>query len=275
MKKNHNSNIAREYDKYYHSGLYDNRYPTYNPHVMAYIRKSLLQNTINDYKKIVDYGCGEGRYLIELAKQKNHEVVGYDISREAIKNLSNHLNTRFGHLHNTFLFSNEESFLSFLEENKPFSCITILFGVLSHIGSKTERIETLIKMKNVLTRNTGVIILSVPNRNRRFLIKQFKNILKNRAFKKSEDIAYKRQSTHGDISLFYHLYSLSTLQEEVSQAGLVIQHISAESIFPEKWVLSSRFFSYLDRLLARCLPLSCAYGFLVSLKEQESTSCSR
>lgn len=263
MSKHYEKSMAEQYNRYYRSGLYQTRYPKANPNVLRFIHTQLSLLPIHPKCQILDFGCGQGRYLLALANTYNLHYIGYDISKKAIDGLEETLLLSHQTSHKIHLFSQKEALDKHLKSTRAISLNLMMFGVLSHIRNRADRIATLKQNKAQLAPNHGCILLSVPNRRRRFVLKQSINILKNLSFQKSDYVYYERK---GGIQLNYYLYSLNTLKKELKEANLEPVSIRAESILPESWLLAHSLIARLDNVLANILPLQCAYGFLVLAK---------
>lgn len=263
MNKHYEKDMAEQYNQYYQSGLYKTRYPSANPNVLSFIHTQLSLLPINPKSQVLDFGCGQGRYLLALANTYNLHFIGYDISERAISDLEELLLLNHNTNNKIHLFCKKQKLKNHLEDSKPISLSLMMFGVLSHITQASERVKVLKENKAQLASQEGAILLSVPNRSRRFLFKQAWNIVKNISFKNSESIQYQRK---GKIKLNYHLYTLSSLKQELALAGLEAIISQAESMLPEKWVLSHPLLAKLDKVLCHLLPIQFAYGFLVLAK---------
>jgi len=272
MNKHYEKDMAEQYNQYYQSGLYKTRYPSANPNVLSFIHTQLSLLPINPKSQVLDFGCGQGRYLLALANTYNLHFIGYDISERAISDLEELLLLNHNTNNKIHLFCKKQKLKNYLEDSKPISLSLMMFGVLSHITQASERVKVLKENKAQLASQEGAILLSVPNRSRRFLFKQAWNIVKNISLKNSESIQYQRK---GKIKLNYHLYTLSSLKQELALAGLEAIISQAESMLPEKWVLSHPLLAKLDKVLCHLLPIQFAYGFLVlakpKLKKPHST----
>lgn len=269
MSKHYEKDMAEQYNQYYQSGLYQTRYPSANPNVLSFIHTQLSLLPISPKSQVLDFGCGQGRYLLALASTYNLHFIGYDISKTAISDLEELLLLNHNTNNKIHLFSRKKKLNQYLKSAEPVSLSLMMFGVLSHINSQAERIKILKENTQLLAPKHGAILLSVPNRRRRFLLKQIIKMAKNLSTKHSEDIHYQRQS---NIQLNYHLYSLASLKEELALAGLDVTSCQAESILPEKWVLSHPFIARLDKHLCRLLPTQFAYGFLVLAQPKKAHS---
>ena len=269
MNKHYEKDMAEQYNQYYQSGLYKTRYPSANPNVLSFIHTQLSLLPINPKSQILDFGCGQGRYLLALANTYNLHFIGYDISERAISDLEELLLLNHNTNNKIHLFSHKQQLDKHLKHSQPISLSLMMFGVLSHIEEESERVNILKQNKAQLASPEGAILLSVPNRGRRFLAKQAWNIIKNISLKNSEAIHYQRK---GKIKLNYHLFSLSSLDHELALAGLEAVIVQSESMLPEKWVLTHPLIAKLDKILCRLLPTQLAYGFLILAKPKAKHS---
>ena len=136
-------NMRRSYDRYYASGLYDSRYPAPNPHVLQLILNELGSTG----GRILDFGCGSGRYALTLAQQPGVSVFAYDISAAAIQDLSRRCNEMItaGAMPARLetLSGNLKDLEQRLEGDAGFDLVVLLFGVLGHIPHRERRVATL------------------------------------------------------------------------------------------------------------------------------------
>lgn len=243
--------IGQSYDQYYASGLYEKRYPVANQNVLNFILHILEQEEIRlqdqDGKPVfLDFGCGNGRYLLPLLRNSQWSALAFDISCQAISQLEYSLNQQ--------QVSLRCDILQEWPQSRKFNVALLLYGVLGHIKTRQERIQLLSSIRKQLL---STLIISVPNSQRRFLWERLFN-------KAQTDIEYQRQYKNQLMHFHYHLYSLQDLKLELEQSGLQIKSIHAESMLPEKWITNSTFWKTVDRVLSKILPLHWAYGFLVS-----------
>lgn len=105
--------------------------------------------------KLLDIGCGTGRFLHE-ARTRGYNVWGIDISSSAIESAR----IKFG-LNKVYHFTLENFVKEFPQEK--FDIIT-MFEVLEHLDNPQE---TILQVYSLLKPN-GYLAISVPNRNRRF-----------------------------------------------------------------------------------------------------------
>ncbi|WP_036179788.1 methyltransferase domain-containing protein [Marinomonas sp. MED121] len=263
MTKQYEKYMAEQYNQYYQSGLYQTRYPNANPNVLGFIHAHLSLLPLQPTSQVLDFGCGQGRYLLALSTTYNVHFLGYDISKRAINDLNELLQLNQISDKKVRLFSQSKTLEDYLDKKGPVLLTLMMFGVLSHISKDSERINTLKKNASQLTPNEGRMLLSVPNRYRRFLAKQCIKVIKSGRIKNSENIEYTRSN---NIKLSYHLYSKRSLLAELKAANLELLCLRAESILPEKWVLSHPLIARLDQALCYLLPSQCSYGFLALVK---------
>ena len=254
---NSKTSMKRIYDRYYHSNYYNHRYPLYNENSLSIILK-----TINSEKPIIlDYGCGNGRYTFPLLKQTEANLVLFDISQVALNQVKSSLKTAY--------ISRVKICVDISELNniETFDNVICMFGVLSHIPNRINRIDLLKTFFNKL-KNRGDLVISVPNMHRRFLMEQFicsvNRFFNNPLIPASEkhDIIYKRNIQGVSEKIFYHLYNKHELINDLEKAGFKIKKVFAESILPEKLVVSSSFFRNIDNLLLKIIPSSLGYGII-------------
>lgn len=99
--------------------------------------------------KILEIGCGLG-YLTYALRSENYDVLGLDISEEAIDNAKQN----FG---NYFIC---EDLFKYVETNNESFDIIILTEVIEHVEQPIEFIEAILKLLN----KKGKVILTTPNR---------------------------------------------------------------------------------------------------------------
>ncbi|MCG9595191.1 class I SAM-dependent methyltransferase [Vibrio sp. Isolate25] len=255
MNNSQSTTIAQSYDDYYRIGLYTSRYPKANIRVLNTLfhhAQFLDQDAI-----ALDYGCGNGRYSYPLLKQTNLHLYGFDISEIAVqqaKQATQHYSERVE------WFNDQTQLIQHIDSHKVnFQLGLLLFGVMSHIREQTERIK-LLKWFYTNMQPDGSLILSVPNRRRRFFKRQWQQRNQQQL---PGDIQYERYQSGRKIPLFYHLYTVNEIKSELLEAGFEIETITAESIFPERFVIQSSVMAFLDNLLCNLLPASLGYGLLV------------
>jgi len=126
--------VAKSYDHYYGSGLYDARYPRPNP--PTYRRALRLASAAS---RILDFGAGSGRYTLPLLDSTDAFLCAYDISVDACKTLKAHASAA-GVRSQRLLVTPD---LDAARAAGPYDLALSLFGVLSHIEAPEDRMKIL------------------------------------------------------------------------------------------------------------------------------------
>jgi 2-polyprenyl-3-methyl-5-hydroxy-6-metoxy-1,4-benzoquinol methylase len=150
--------VAKSYDHYYGSGLYDARYPRPNP--PTYQCALRLASTAS---RILDFGAGSGRYTLPLLDSTDSFLCAYDISDDACKRLKAHA-TAAGVDSQRLLVTSD---LDVARAAGPYDLALSLFGVLSHIEEPEDRMKILNSICSLLAPG-GQFLVTVPNAFRRF-----------------------------------------------------------------------------------------------------------
>jgi 2-polyprenyl-3-methyl-5-hydroxy-6-metoxy-1,4-benzoquinol methylase len=108
--------------------------------------------------KLLDVGCGDGRFL-RYAKEQGFEVWGIDFDKKSVENVKRNLG-----IDTVFAMSLEEFYEYAKEKNLKFDVITF-FEVLEHQDKPREFLE----MVKGLLKEGGYIAGSVPNRESMFI----------------------------------------------------------------------------------------------------------
>jgi SAM-dependent methyltransferase len=108
--------------------------------------------------KLLDVGCGDGRFL-RHAKEQGFEVWGIDFDKKSVENVKRNLS-----IDTVFAMSLEEFYEYAKEKNLKFDVITF-FEVLEHQDKPRKFLE----MVKGLLKEGGYIAGSVPNRERLFV----------------------------------------------------------------------------------------------------------
>lgn len=250
--------VVESYDRYFASRLYEQRYPQANPSTLA----TVLDQIGTQGRRVLDVGCGSGRYARALLERSSASIVACDVSRQAIDELS----SRYaGHVASGRLRPVHGELSAVAKSIRPdekFDLAIMLFGVLGHIYSRAVRGETLAAIRGLL-RPGGRIVLTVPNAMRRFFGQQAAaQRLVAAGHLEAGDILYERTSDDFMVKMYYHLYRLDELVQELEQQGFRVLHVGAESVLPESGVVRSKLLRTLDGLLTTLVPLRYAYGFL-------------
>ncbi len=111
-------------------------------------RASLVNNYLSDKSKVLDIGCGNGRFLSFLKQKGDYELYGLELNTSSNKRVLKipGINLRFGSL-------KPQDF-----KQESLSAIT-LFHVFEHL---TEPKETLQTIRKILKKN-GLLVMSFPN----------------------------------------------------------------------------------------------------------------
>lgn len=249
--------MAALYDDYYTSHDYRRRYPRPNRATLEF----LLRNGAAAAERVLDYGCGNGRYALPLLQQTRAHVTGYDISQAAIAEFASYLAGQ-PLAERAALRCGEPEIL---EGTGSYDLILLLFGVLSHVGDRSARVAALRRMRR-LTSPGGRLILTVPSVFRRRpleLARAQLRRLSGRAIGVQQEpgnVFFTRTIAAGQHRFFYHLYSVKNLRDELGEAGFALRQVSAESLFPEWMVTQFGGLGRLDAVLLPLLPASLGYG---------------
>jgi 2-polyprenyl-3-methyl-5-hydroxy-6-metoxy-1,4-benzoquinol methylase len=140
------------YEKYLTSDNYENfdeitkQFET-EMHVDSNIIKALPRDKKS---KIIDIGCGFGRWLRYLQKNGYENITGVDVGEEQNRFLNQKKITVI-----------KSDIINYLKTTKDRFDVATCFDVLEHFN-KNEILELLPLVKNIL-RNEGVLIIRVPN----------------------------------------------------------------------------------------------------------------
>lgn len=241
------------YDAYFASHDYDLRYPQPNLATLQFMRRHGAMACA----RALDFGCGSGRYALPLLKESEGRLTACDISASAIATLARRIDA-------SPLAARVELVHGGLEAipGEPrFDVILLLFGVLSHVGSRAERVALLRRLREMATHECRFFI-SVPSIWRRRPLELLGSIMR-RDRETLGDIRFSRWIAGQQRSFPYHLYSVAGLRAELAEAGWKIEAREAESILPEYLVTRFGTIGTLDCLLHRFVPASLGYGIRV------------
>lgn len=250
--------LVESYDQYFASRLYDRRYPQPNPSTFAAVVGEIGAHG----HRVLDVGCGNGRYADALLERSEATVVACDVSRKAIDELSSRCARHITGGRLRAVHGDLSVVASNLEGDARFDVAIMLFGVLGHIYSRALRRQTLAAVRDLL-RPGGRLVVTVPNAARRFAKQQAAaQGLVQGGHLEAGDVLYERAASDVVVKMYYHLYTVAEFTEDLEQTGFRLIHLRAESILPESGVVRSTMLRGLDRVLAAVVPLRYAYGFL-------------
>jgi 2-polyprenyl-3-methyl-5-hydroxy-6-metoxy-1,4-benzoquinol methylase len=108
----------------------------------------IAQNYIPNGARVIDIGCGEGKFLAYLMKEKKCICEGLELNEKAQQIATeNHLKV------------SNETIQKFSESNKSLFDIVTFFQVLEHISD----VDSFLKSAIEVAKPGGLIILAVPN----------------------------------------------------------------------------------------------------------------
>ncbi|MEM9578145.1 MAG: class I SAM-dependent methyltransferase [Pseudomonadota bacterium] len=234
------------YQLYFRSGFYDRRYPSPNRSMWRRIERKLSPE-----KSVLDFGCGSGRYLLRL-RGLVRRAIGFDVSPAALETLRQRADAQgWGAL--VILGPDPAALDAHVKEEGPVDLVLCLFGVVGHITDPDTRAEALVRMRKALKPGSGRLLISVPNRARRFRAEQ--------AEAGGALVRYERHTEEGArVVLDYQLFDPPMLVRELSQAGFTLRRMSCESVLPETWLLHNAALRWLDGLLTPWCPTRWGYG---------------
>ncbi|MBW4706664.1 class I SAM-dependent methyltransferase [Roseobacter sp. YSTF-M11] len=241
---------TRSYLLYFGSGHYDRRYP--NPNITTWRR---ILTLLPEQAHVVDFGCGNGRYLLRL-KSKVKQAAGYDINPVALEMLSERAK-ELGWHDLSVLGPDPTSLATYVQQKGQADLVLCLFGVLAHIESRSDRIVALQQMHDLLKPTVGRLLISVPNKARRFLAEQ-----KQAGSGAAGLIRYTRTMDGTRVTLPYQLFDPARLTAELAEAGFQIAMIRAESVLPESLLTTYAPLRWIDSILTRMCPASLGYGLI-------------
>ena len=255
--------MSGSYDRYISSGLYDRRYPRPNRRTLRKMKRSLPAGG-----RFLDVGAGTGRYTLPLLQVSGTSGVALDICPVARTTLAE----RFGEFVRAerLAIRGEDADALAADHPQTFDLALLAFGVLAHVAGRAERLRLLRAIRSMLKAD-GTLILSVPNARRRFRAEQRSSApLVDAGKLEPGDILYKRGQDNGEIQLFYHLYTLAEVRDDLAEAGFRVTNVGAESLLSERTVVSNPLTGWLDAMACRIAPASLGYDLLAVAKLQTS-----
>ena len=255
--------MSGSYDRYISSGLYDRRYPRPNRRTLRKMKRSLPAGG-----RFLDVGAGTGRYTLPLLQVTGTSGVALDICPVARTTLAERLG-EFVRAERLAIRGEDADALA-ADHPQAFDLALLAFGVLAHVAGRAERLRLLRAIRSMLKAD-GTLILSVPNARRRFRAEQRTSApLVDAGKLEPGDILYKRGQDDGEIQLFYHLYTLAEVRDDLAEAGFRVTNVGAESLLSERTVVSDPLTGWLDAVACRIAPASLGYDLLAVAKLQTS-----
>ena len=255
--------MSGSYDRYISSGLYDRRYPRPNRRTLRKMKRSLPAGG-----RFLDVGAGTGRYTLPLLQVTGTSGVALDICPVARTTLAERLG-EFVRAERLAIRGEDADALA-ADHPQTFDLALLAFGVLAHVAGRAERLRLLRAIRSMLKAD-GTLILSVPNARRRFRAEQRTSApLVDAGKLEPGDILYNRGQDDGEIQLFYHLYTLAEVRDDLAEAGFRVTNVGAESLLSERTVVSDPLTGWLDAMACRIAPASLGYDLLAVAKLQTS-----
>ncbi len=255
--------MSGSYDRYISSGLYDRRYPRPNRRTLRKMKRSLPAGG-----RFLDVGAGTGRYTLPLLQVTGTSGIALDICPVARTTLAERLG-EFVRAERLAIRGEDADALA-ADHPQTFDLALLAFGVLAHVAGRAERLRLLRAIRSMLKAD-GTLILSVPNARRRFRAEQRSSApLVDAGKLEPGDILYKRGQDNGEIQLFYHLYTLAEVRDDLAEAGFRVTNVGAESLLSERTVVSDPLTGWLDAMACRIAPASLGYDLLAVAKLQTS-----
>lgn len=240
---------AQSYQVYFRSGLYDRRYPTPN---RTMLRRILAR--VSPQTAVLDFGCGTGRYLLRL-QGRVARAAGYDVSPEAIGLVRARADAQ-GWTDLAVLGPQASDLSAYIARAGRVDLVLCLFGVLGHIADPEARAGALAQMRETLVPGAGRLMVSVPNKARRFRAEQRHGGLAGQR----DLVQYTRHANGADVVLNYQLYDVERLRSELGAAGFTVLRMGCESVLSEtlltRWTLAR----WIDQCLVPICPTRWGYG---------------
>jgi tRNA (uracil-5-)-methyltransferase TRM9 len=254
--------VAKSYDHYYDSGVYDARYPRPNPPTYRCALRLASSAT-----RILDFGAGSGRYTIPLLHSTNAFLCAYDISVDACEILK----TRAASAGAASQRLQVTSDLDVARAAGPYDLTLALFGVLSHVQKSEDRMKVLTSIRSMLAPG-GRFLVTVPNSFRRFPLhpsrsdrcsdsdKSFLPASARIYFPRPRLVIYSHYLENVQEAFPYYLFSRQGLVRELSDSSFNLDILEADSMLPERNLVRNSSLRPVDSILCWMLPTWAGYG---------------
>ena len=159
---------------------------------------NLIEQHNNSKGKLFDIGCGYG-HLIDLARKRGWEAIGYDVDCSTVDRIKYKLNLQ--------IYCGD--FLKLELEENYFDVITML-----HVIEHLKNPQDYLKIISHILKDNGIFFLALPNINSRSAI--FKSFLERLGFRKKNKGAYYDTDHH----LWY--YSPASIKNTLGRFGFEV-----------------------------------------------------
>ncbi len=232
IKKSLASFYDMEAEKYYH---------TRNKHrADAEVFLDEIKNHGKKTIKILEFGCGSGRFLAHLAQLKGIKItyVGVDISKKLLAFAKKQISGKTApkHIHAEFVCKDIIEYIQWLKQ-ESFDFV-VWVASFQHIPTTKERFILIKNIYRILTYE-GKLLMTNRSFSQRFIKKHRKVIVAwirryIRSFGKYQwnDLFIPRTNKTITSKRFYHIYTLPELKKLLSLSGFVIEQLT----YLNKWI---------------------------------------
>jgi len=133
-----------KYAKYYEYFYENKKFLNEIKFVNSYLKKNNL--------KILDVGCGTGKFASYLSKNKKIKIIdAIDSSKEMLGVAKKYKNKKINFI--------EKNFLKFInQKNTYYDCVTLMFHVINYINLDSK-LNDIFKILNKITKKDSIVIL--------------------------------------------------------------------------------------------------------------------